>query len=232
LPVAAAVIVLSCTKQPPNAIQEGARLMAQLKAASGGAALDAPAGFHETGTFVRDGVSGKYETWGDLRALRSTAVHTIDKSTFTSGFDGQRAWSVGPDGVVRMDTSPEGVAGARLGTYITIFAFFYPDRFPARFEYRGRKEADGAAYDVVTAAPADTPPVDLWLETRTHRLQRITGAVGTATFTAVVKRYQIVDGAWVPFSLTQTEGEHRLALELESLVYEPIPPERFAPPAR
>jgi len=44
LAIAAAVIASGCTK-PPNAIEEGARLMAQLKAASGGAALDAPAGF-------------------------------------------------------------------------------------------------------------------------------------------------------------------------------------------
>lgn len=230
LAVVAVLIVMGCTK-PSSPTEEGTKLIAQLKAASGGAALDAPMGFHETGTFVRDGVSGTYETWGDLHALRSVSSHVIDTKTFTSGFDGQKSWSVGPDAAVRMDMSPEGLAGARLGTYLTISGFFYPDRFPARFEYRGRKQADRAAYDVVTVTPAETPPIDLWLDTKTHHLQRITGAVGTTTFTGVVKRYQVVDGVWVPFALSQTEGEHKLALELISVAFGPVPPERFAPPA-
>lgn len=204
--------------------------MAQMKAASGGAALDAPAGFHEAGTFVRDGVAGTYEVWADLHALRSAAAHTIDQKTRKSGFDGQSAWSVGPDGAVQMDTSPPGLASARLGTYLTIFAFFYPDRFPARFEYRGRREAEGVTYDVVTATPTDSIPADLWLDVQTHRLQRISGSDGTVAFTGVVKRYEVVDGVWIPFSLSQTEGGHQLTQEITSLTYGPVSSERFAPP--
>lgn len=229
--MAAVLIAFGCTKAPTPA-EQGAKLMAQSKAASGGVALDAPAGFHETGTFVRDGVAGTYETWADLHALRSTSANTVGTKTFTGGFDGVKAWSVGPDASVRTDSSPEGLAAARLGTYLTVFGFFYPDRFPATFEYRGRKDADGATYDVVTATPAGAPPVDLWLDVRTHLLQRATGSVGTTAFTAVVKRYQVVDGVSIPFSISQTEGEHRLALELTSVVYGPAPADRFAPPAK
>ena len=135
--------------KPPTPSEQGARLMAQSKAASGGAALDSPAGFHEVGTFVRDGASGTYEVWGDLRALRSTASHTLGRNTFTNGFDGKTSWAVGPDGSVRKSDSSEALAEARLGTYLTIGGYFYPERFPARFEYVGRKQADGADYDVV-----------------------------------------------------------------------------------
>ena len=227
----AAALLVSTGAKTPSAEEQGARLMAQLKAASGGSALEAPAGFHETGAVVRDGVAGTYEVWADLRALRSVATHSLGGHTRTGGFDGRVAWAVGPDGAVRTDSSPGGLASARLGTYLTIFGFFYPDRFPARFEYRGRREADGAAYDVVTATPQDGLPADLWLDVRTHRLQRITGTDGETKFEGIVKRHEVVDGIWVPFELSQTEGAHRMTQEVKSLTYGPVPPERFAPPA-
>jgi hypothetical protein len=228
--VLAALIAASCAK-PPSAADEGARLMALMKAATGGAALDAPAGFHEVGTVVRDGVAGTYEVWGDLHALRSTATHTLDKKTSTGGFDGQSAWAVGPDGAVHTDTSPKGLADARLGTYLTIAGFFYPDRFPARFESRGRKEAGGASYDVVTVTPANSIPADLWLDLQTHLLQRITGMDGTTPFAGVVERYEVRDGIQVGMALSHTEGEHRMKQEITSMTYGPVPAERFAPPA-
>jgi hypothetical protein len=202
--------------------------MAEMKAASGGAALDAPAGFHEIGTVVRDGISGTYETWGDLRVLRSAGSHTLGGSTGSGGFDGRVAWSLGADGAVHTDTTREGLAASRLGTYLTLGGYFYPDRFPAQFEYRGPRQADGAAYDVVTVTPADSDSADLWLDTATHRLQRISGTAGTATFLGVVERYQVVDGVWIAFALNQTEGSHQMVQELTSFVFEPVPAERFS----
>jgi hypothetical protein len=228
---AAALAASGCAK-PQNAGDEAARLMAQLKAASGGAALDVPAGFHEVGSVDLDGVRGSYEVWADLHALRSVVQHTVGGRTRTSGFDGQKAWIVGPDGAVQIDTSPQGLASARLSTYLTIFGFFYPDRFPARFEYRGRREAEGAPHDVVTVTPAGSVPADLWLDARTHRLQRVSGSDGATTFQGVVKRYEVVDGIWIPFALSQTEGERHIAQDLTSVTFGRIPPERFAPPVK
>ncbi|HTO77605.1 MAG TPA: hypothetical protein VMQ61_16140 [Thermoanaerobaculia bacterium] len=228
--IAAAFVASSCTK-PQDPASEGARLMGQLKAASGGAALDVPAGFHEKGDVVLEGVRGTYEGWGDLHALRSAGTHTLGGRTSTSGFDGQKAWSVGPDGAAQTDTSPQGLASARRSTYLTISGFFYPDRFPARFESRGRKEAEGTMYDVVTVTPADSLPTDLWLDVRTHRLQRIDGVEGTTKFAGMVRRFEVVDGIWCPFALSQTEGNRHMTQDVTSVVFEQIPPERFAPPS-
>jgi len=209
---------------------QGALLMAQMKEASGGAALDAPAGFHETGTVLSDGVASTYETWGDLHVLRNAGTHTTGAVTVARGFDGEVAWSVGPDGTVQTDASPAALASARLSAYLTIGACFYPDRFPARFEYRGRQEAAGVSYDVVTVTPAGSVPVDFWLDTTTHRLQRISGSDGDVPFSGIVERYEIVDGAWIAFALRQTAGGREMAQALTSFEFVPIPPERFAPP--
>jgi hypothetical protein len=228
-PLLAVLLALGCAKPAPPA-DEAARLIAQMKAASGGAALDKPAGFHEIGMVNRDGSRGTYEIWADLRTLRSAGKHTFNDQTITTGFDGKTAWAMAPDGTVRTDTTAEGLAVSRLGAYLTAFGFFYPDRFPAKFESRGRKELDGASYDVVTVTPEGSIPADLWIDTKTHRLQRITGTAGTTSFTGKVLRYEVVDGIWVPFALLQTEGERQMEQDVMSVTYEEIPAHQFSPP--
>ncbi|WP_262692976.1 hypothetical protein [Kordiimonas aestuarii] len=50
------------------------------------------------------------------------------------------------------------------------------------------------------------PPVDFWLDTKTHRLERITSKDGDTAFTGDVKRHQSVEDALVPNEMTQTMG--------------------------
>ena len=228
----AAVLALGACATAPTPQQEGERLMALLKVASGGAALDAPAGFHEAGIALRDGMPVTYETWGDLHALRTRSEMTIGGTTRTSGFDGKVAWAMGPDGKAAIDTSEEGLAGARLSAYLTVGGYFYPDRFPARFDHAGTRSSNGKIYDVVTATPVGAPSVDFWLDPDTHLLQRISGMDGATPFEGDVGRYETIDGAMIGFELHQKQGEHRMDMTLMHYVFEAVPFERFAPPAQ
>lgn len=231
-----AVLVLVATVAAcaitPNAEQEGARLMTLMKVASGGAALDGPTGFHEIGTALRDGMPATYETWGDLRSLKSASKQSIGGMTMSSGFDGKVSWSVGPDGAPRLDVSAEGLMSARLGTYLTIGGYFYPDRFPASFVYSGAQMANGQTYDVVTVTPVGSVFVDLWLDRESHLLKRISGMDGATPFSGNVTRYEKVDGAMIGYELQQKQGEHTLALTLTGYKFETVAPERFAPPVQ
>lgn len=215
----------------PSAEQQGIRLMAQLKEASGGALLDAPRSFRETGAVVRGDVRSTYETWGDFWTLRSVSRTERGGQSFTRGFDGRVAWSAGPDGNVETDSSPAGLASARLSTYLTNAAYFYPDRFPAEFVYRGRRETEGVAFDVVSVTPEGGGSVDLWLDVRNHRLQRITGIDGGTSFAGVVERYEVFDGAWIPVAITQTIDGQTMAHTVTSYEFTAVPDARFAPPA-
>ena len=228
----AATLALAACATAPTPQQKGERLMAQMKTASGGSALDGPMGFHETGTALRDGMPVTYQTWGDLHSLHTRSEMTMGGATLTSGFDGKVAWSQGPDGKVQIDTSDEGLAGARLGAYLTVGGYFYPDRFPARFDFAGTRSANGKSYDVVTATPVGAQPVDFWLDHETHLLQRISGMDGATPFEGDVGRYEAVDGAMIGFELHQKQGDHRMDMTLTHYVFEPVPFERFAPPAQ
>ena len=125
-------------------------LIALCKTASGGAALDRPVAFHEQGTFERDGVRGAYDEFGDLRTLRTVGIHHFADHEDAGGFDGKQVWRRGADGVVRHINDPGVLAAARLGAYVTIGGYFYPNRFPAVFKYRGRQIVDDTPFDVVS----------------------------------------------------------------------------------
>ncbi|MGH6950090.1 MAG: hypothetical protein ACREH4_04415, partial [Vitreimonas sp.] len=226
--VAAILLSASCAPQQRDPLEEGARLMGELRMASGGAALDAPQGFHETGTVVANGETSTYETWGDFYSLRWSGTRTAGGVTRASGFDGRAAWTAGADGVVQTDTSPEALANARLGAYLTNAAYLYPDRFPARFEYKGRQESDGVAYDVVTVTPADSVPIDFWLDVETHRLARLSGMDGDTPFLGIVQRYKEIDGVLVMFASRQRAGDMEMLHSLTLYEFIAVPEARLA----
>jgi hypothetical protein len=228
--VAAAILLpLAASGAPAEGSDPAAlRLMAECKAASGGAALDRPAAFHEQGAFTRDGAKGAYDEYGDLHQLRTTGVHHFADHTESGGFDGKVGWHEGPDGAVRRITDPAVIAGMRSDAYVTIGGYFFPDRFPAVFRSRGRQVADGRAYDVVDVTPADGDSINLWLDAKTHRVARLTTDADRGY--ADVFDDRRVDGTWIGFASNQIEPDHRTELRLSAYRYTPLDPTVFSPP--
>src|SRR5262245_8555130 len=97
----AMAVMAGCVSSPdPDPAKRGAQLMAQMKAASGGARLDKLTTYHGTGTAVRDGrIDGQSEDWGEVRTMAFTTVETFGGVTTSGGFDGKAGWGRGPDGV-------------------------------------------------------------------------------------------------------------------------------------
>jgi len=234
-PVVASVAVLviavaSAALAARTGPEKSATLLRELKEASGGAALDRPDGFHESGTLTRDGSAGVYEYWGDLRTLRSLGSHTIAGQTSVGGFDGKQAWSLDPNGKVLIDASPKGLRAARLGAYVSIGGYFYPDRFAATFSYQGSRRYSGSVYDVVAVTPKDSDTAELWLDAKTHRLMRICAEADGVKTSGDILRYEVIDGTWIGFALRQNEGPHQMTQQLTRYVYGPVDAARFSPP--
>ena len=83
------LISASCATTTHDRAAEGTRLISELREASGGAALDAPSGFHEIGTIALGGATATYETWGDFHQLRYASTRTRNGMSAMSGFDGR-----------------------------------------------------------------------------------------------------------------------------------------------
>jgi hypothetical protein len=253
VPIALCLATCASTPSAQQYEARGRELLAQMKAAMGGPALDAPSGFHETGVSVRDdGAKMTYESWGDLHTLRSASVQTVDGRKTLAGFDGEAGWHVLPNESVQKDTDAHTIFVVTMASYLAVGGYFYPDRFPAKVKYLGRERAsdakddDGPAkaskgpataddeqWDVVEVWPDKTLPVNLWLDTETHRLERISGRISNdETFTSVIEDYRQVDGVWTGFRTTQIDEEHTVKQTRMTFAFEAVPPERFSPPKR
>lgn len=226
------VLLLPGAAPVPSPAEGGARLLALMKEAHGGAALDAPSGFHEEGAFTIGEESGTYEAWGDLHSLRFATARTADGKTRRSGYNGEVHWARRPDSGTTSTTALPNLLYANLFGYVMNGGFFHPDRFPAEIAYAGRREAEGIAYDIVTIWRMDSLPLELWLDIETHRLQRVSNLEGKNGFTAVFRNYQNVDGIWTPFEMTLRDVDDA-ETEIRTVTrrtFEDVPARRFNPP--
>jgi hypothetical protein len=205
-------------------------LMAECRIASGGQALDKHAAFHETGTIIRDGKAGTYEMYGDLHALRTAGIHTLEGNVGGGGFDGTTVWHLGPDGKVTKSTNAKEIANARSDAYFTISAYNWPERFPATFRYVGSVGYRSIYYDVVEVTPEGATPADLWLDKKTHLIARFTVTDGRDAASGEIWDYRRVDGTFIGFRNDQSEGAHTMTQTLATFDYVPLDPKRLAPP--
>jgi hypothetical protein len=228
---AMAIALGACASTPPTPEAQGRRLVDQMKAAMGGSAWDSKSTFHKSGTAERGGQHVTYEAWGDMRNLKVLSLQSVGGPSFGGGFDGVVSWGRGPDGQVRTNASPEAIANARFGAYLSMSGWFFPDRFPATFVSRGRQSADGHDYDVVEVTPQGAPyPVQLWLDPQTNVLKRTSASNGKNSFVANALRYEIIDGVQIDFRNDHYDDGKLEAQTVEHFEFVPVPTEKFSPP--
>ncbi|HEX3916710.1 MAG TPA: hypothetical protein VHW60_05180 [Caulobacteraceae bacterium] len=206
------------------------RLMHECKAATGGAALDQPEAFRETGTITQDGQSSTYVTYVDLHALRSETERMVGSRPLRGGFDRTSSWRVSAAGQVQRQTGAAAVRGDLLGAWLTVSGYLYLERFPTTYRYLGRRSAAAGLYDLVEASPANADSIQLWLDARTHRLAHVDAISEGEHLTGDLGDYREIAGTWVAYSLDITQADQKISLRLASLTYIPLADAPIAPP--
>jgi len=227
----ALALIAGAAQAAPASDPQALRLMQQCKAATGGSALDLPEAFRETGAIDHGGRVDPYETFGDLHSLRYASQHSMDGKQLRAGFDGVTVWNVGLDGQVLIARDAPTLRGERLGTWMTLSGYLYPDRFPASYQYIGRRRLRGRPYDVVLATPADADPVQLWLDPTTHRVAHIDAATKDGRIVGDISDYRLVSGTWVGFAIDVLQAGQLTHLRIGSFSYIPLSQAQLAPPA-
>lgn len=211
----------------------GAALLAEAKAASGGAAWDRLAGWRETGDAILGDAQGTYETWCDLHRLAMANHHVVAGAAQSRGFDGDTVWLLQGAGPLRTSRSPQALAAARQGAYVSAWGFFFPDRFPAQRLFIGTATAGGADFDIVQVTPQGGLPTEIWIDRKTHLVTRMIDRSGPRPSVAIMSDFRSVDGIVTPFVVAESDGDpnHTLELHIRTLDFGPVDPARFAPPA-
>jgi hypothetical protein len=203
-------------------------VLAEAKAATGGAAWDRISGWHERG---RHGAT-TYETFLDFRRYGARFASTRGGSTRVHGFNGSVVWDLSPDGKVVMNRDPPHLAEARQSAYGSTFAFFFPRRFPARFEYLGAQADAAASFDVVRVTPRGSTPMEVWVDRSTHLIARFVDRTGPTPVTANLSDYRQVGDIRQPFRIDVGDGDptHSEKGQVESVVLESVARNKFDPP--
>ena len=222
---------LLAAQAPPIPPAERA-LLAEMKAACGGEAWDRLRGWHETGRAeLPGGTVVQYDAWHDIMTLRTVyAQRRGDVFATISGYDGTLIWNAGAGGQVTLDRDPAAIRRRVRDLYVSSFAFFFPDRFPATFTLLGTRSHDGTDYDVLRVTPANADSVELWVNRQTHRLGRIV-APGEA---AELSDYRDVEGLCTATTGRQGDGDpaHTVVLHVETVTLGALPTALFeAPPS-
>jgi hypothetical protein len=190
---------------PPDPIA----VLAQAKAASGGAAWDALRTQHSKVTILTGAITGSAERWSEFTTGRSLLNYTIGPVTGSAGFDGKTAWSQDASGKSQAETSDAAREIAVNAAYRDRLAFWYPERAPGRIAYKERAEADGAWFDVIRITPEGGRPFELWVNTETKLIERLVEREAQVTRTELYSDIRDVSGVKIPFRVRASRGDSR-----------------------
>ena len=211
-----------------------ADILAQSKAAMGGAAWDNVRVVRTTGRIETSGLKGPIEMIEDARTGSFVNRYDLGPVKGADGYDGKAPWSQDNSGQVAVQGGDSARQSAVNGAYRAMRAFWYPERMPAEIAYGGSKSENGRNFDVVRLTPKGGRPFDMWFDAKTHILDRIAERGAMDLNTSFFSDYRTVDGKLISFATRVTNGDAKYdtVVITEKVTFDAdAPATAFAPPA-
>jgi membrane-associated protease RseP (regulator of RpoE activity) len=207
--LAAAVCLTALPLFGSDSKSEAARLLSEVKAATGGTKWDRIRTWHEKGTFQAGDLKGTHEAWLDFPRLRSFtddrgASAILGTIRDANGWNGKVAWSADQTGDVYIADSEEARSAAIGTAYVAAFAYLFFNKRHAAIEAKAPQTAAGTQFDVVLVSPRGTDPFELWIDRASHRVQRVVQIAGVDKITSLFSDFREVAGVAVPFRMIQS----------------------------
>lgn len=200
----AALACALCTPFAGAAAPTAPELLAQARAAAGGAAWDHVAQLEARGTIVTSGLPGRWHRVDDLRRGRFAEASDVGVFKVAEGFDGAQRWRQDPSGGVHALNAPFSRAMRVTDAWLARRGWLR-DEADVEFGAVAAREDGGRALDVVTATPAGGQAVELWFDARTHLLARSVRRMPISTQAVVYADYRAVDGLQLPHRIEAGE---------------------------
>jgi len=191
--------------QPPTA----ASVLAEMKAATGGAAWDRVTTLHVVSAVKGGGLTGTQDEWDDVPTGRYSVSSVLGPAAERDGYDGTQAWSQDASGETRIVAAADDAATAQSAAYRDSLAYWFPARRPGTVSYFKHAEEKGRGFDVVQLAPTGGLPFQFWIDDRTHLLDRIVQTGAQQTDTTFLSDYRAFGGLILPFGVRETTGDTR-----------------------
>jgi hypothetical protein len=174
-------------------------IIAASKRATGGAAWDKPQGCFEEGTHADGAIS--YRTRFRLFGYGMRIDSERGGSSRSMGFNGKASWQAAGDGKVDVRSDPASLREGIVTNYLSVNGFFFPDRFPARFNYLREVREAGKRRYVIEITPQGGRSFEAWFDSRTHLIQRVVDSHGVPPTTVEAGDYRKVGEFTIAFKL-------------------------------
>ena len=201
-------------------------VLTKAKAAMGGAAWDKATHLAFRGKLNTSGLKGSLEELESLRDGQSRSNYDLGSAKGAQGFDGKASWSQDQTGDVRVEPV-EAPAGRN---YMTLRAYWFPDRCKATISHLGLQEGH---FHVLKIKPEGADAFELWVNGQTWLLDRVVTTSGDEMGSTFFKDYRDVAGLKLPFQIhtPKTAPAQDTLIEYEIITVNPLlAPEALARP--
>lgn len=205
-----------------------------LRQASGCARWRHIAALHFAGANRADGLSGPFEEVLDARTGRFIRSGTEGGFTWAIGFDGAAAWERDFSGASHPFDAPSARARARTNAWLARRGWCHDGAEGAQVHLEHSRVERGRTFDVLSVVPRGGSPVEMWIDGRTHLLDRIEERLNESRFIEHFDDWRPVAGTEFPFVLRDEypEDEDSETYALREVTQRPQPPSSaFAQPS-
>lgn len=186
--------------------QDADALLAQSKQAAGGDAWNGIRSLSVTSEGLQGEVPMVEEQHWDVqrgRYLTTYRVGSFDapgRAENAEGYDGKTAWEMDASGYSHPIMDAGSLRRVINETYLASFAYWFPGRAPARREYIGHKQDGGKDFDVIRITPEGGQPFELWIDGKTHLVDRFIEQEPTEVVTTYLSDYSQAGDVKFPFT--------------------------------
>ncbi len=222
---------------------DGIAALSAVKQAMGGSRWDATRTLHAEGHIQIGELQGTYETWMDLRTLRSYVDMRFSHPALgalrsTAGWNGSLSWSADQTGDVCIAASRSALRDAAQNAYVEAFAYLLKNRPPVSVIRERDRSLDRQRFQVLRITPPESSPFELWAARDTGRITRIVPLAGVDRDVMTYRDFRMTDGLLLPFRVEEREARSgtysavRTASRLEvdreppAHLFDPPPPVR------
>lgn len=204
----------------PAAARDVRLVLAQTKAAAGGAAVDGLKAVRITYRLRQSGLEGTGTTLTDVVGGRIVTRFRVGPITGAEGFDGSRAWVQDQAGIVTVPEGGDARARAVSAQYRQALGYWYPVR-AARANVDIRLQLFRQRIkEALEIAPDGGLKFELWFDAQTKMLDRVIEVGASETRTTIYEDYRAVSGLMVAHRIRTSNaaaafGAERIVTKVE-----------------
>lgn len=212
-------------------------VLARTKTAAGGSAWDRVRTMRIRWEAEAGGLKGTVNDTNDLVSVRYADYWDYGVRSGAFGFNSKTIWSQDSSGLSQVVEGADTREGATNEAYRRSLAYWYPERWRARLEYKGQEQDGGQRFLILRITPERARPFELWFDSNNYLLARIVEMTATGPLKVFLSDYREIDKLKVAFHVrVQLSTGNENLYRVQKIEFNPrIADSRFnipAPPPR